>query len=315
MDWLTITVLTTTAGSDMVSDILIQAGSAGTMIEDRNDVALNQRPEGQWDIIDEEIARRMGEDVKVTGYYPADGTENDRVALVRSELARIRAMQLGFDAGRLEMSAARMDEEDWAENWKKNFKPFRITPRFIVRPGWEKAELAQGEEELVIDPGMAFGTGTHETTALCARLVEENVAPGSDVLDIGTGTGILAIAAARCGAKRVLATDIDPVAVRVAKENVETNGCGGRVEVRQGDLLAAADGAFDVVIANIIADVIIGMAAGVKRFVKDNGVFIASGITLEKQEAVLRSLRDAGFAIRDVREKGEWCAVLAAAEA
>lgn len=310
MDWLEITVLTTTAGSDLVSELLMEAGSSGTMIEDKNDVALNQRPEGQWDIIDEEIARRIGDDVKVTGYYEVNETIADTTAWIRSELERLRAADLGFDAGKLEMITGKVDEEDWAESWKKNFHPFRIGRHFVVKPGWEQFDTREGDVVLEIDPGMAFGTGTHETTGMCTELVEDNIVPGMKVLDIGTGTGILAIAAAKCGAVNCLATDIDKVAVRVAKENIEKNGCAGLIDVRAGNLLEVVDGTYDVVIANIIADVIIGMAKDVIGVVRPGGLFIASGITREKRDSVIGALKDAGFDVKRVMEKGEWCAIL-----
>ena len=184
MDWMGITVLTTTAGADMVSQVLIDAGTLGTMIEDKNDVAINQRPEGQWDIIDEAIAKRIGDDVKVTGYYEVDASLSDRVRLVEGEIARIRGLDLGFDAGKLEVICDTFAEEDWAENWKKAFKPFRLGKNMVIKPGWMDCEILKGDKVIEIDPGMAFGTGTHETTGMCVELVEKYVREGMSAIDV-----------------------------------------------------------------------------------------------------------------------------------
>lgn len=309
MDWMEYTVLTTTGASDLISQILMDAGSNGTMIEDKNDVAANQRPEGQWDIIDEAIAQRIGDDVKVTGYYEVDEKLRDRLMFIESELNRIKGLELGMDLGKLETRTHSVAEEDWTESWKKAFKPFRLGAHMLIKPSWETVETLPGDHVIEIDPGMAFGTGTHETTGMCVRLVEKYVKPGDTAIDIGTGTGILAIAAAHMGAKRVLATDLDAVAVRVARENVKINGFEGAIEMRCGDLLEVVDEQADVVIANIIADVIIGLAAPVKPYVADGGVFICSGIAVNRLEDVLAALGAAGYEVLDTLVEGEWAAV------
>ena len=309
MDWMEVTVLTTTAGADMVSQVLMDAGSDGTMIEDKNDVAINQRPEGQWDIIDEAIAKRIGDDVKVTGYYEVDASLNDKVRMIEGEIRRIKGLELGFDAGKLEVVQKTFAEEDWAENWKKSFKPFRLGSHMVIKPGWCDCEIAEGDKVIEIDPGMAFGTGTHETTGMCVELVEKYVTPGMNAIDVGTGTGILAIAAAHMGAEDVLAIDIDRTAVRVAAENIKINGFESKIRCKAGDLLENVEEQADVVIANIIADVIIMMAAPVKNHIKDNGIFICSGISIERKEDVLDALHQAQYEVLDVCTKGGWCAM------
>ena len=311
MDWMEYTVLTTTEGSDLISQILMDAGSAGTMIEDKNDVAANQRPEGQWDIIDEAIAQRIGDDVKVTGYYEVDEKLRDRLMTIESELSRIRELDLGMDLGKLETRTHSLAEEDWTESWKKAFKPFRLGAHMVVKPSWETVETAPGDHVIEIDPGMAFGTGTHETTGMCVELVEKYVRPGDTAIDIGTGTGILAITAAHMGAGKVLATDLDAVAVRVAAENVAANGFSDLIELRCGDLLDVVRESGDVVIANIIADVIIGLAAPVRARIVEGGIFICSGISVERRQDVQDALRAADYDVLDVLTEGEWCAMAA----
>ncbi len=309
MNWIKTTVLTTTIGADMVSQALIDAGSAGTVIEDKNDIALNQRPEGQWDIIDESIAKNMSDDVKVSGFYALDDRVSDSLARLREKISCLPALAPDADLGKLDISTSTLDDEDWAESWKKEYRVFRLGKSIVVRPSWEEYEPAPGDKIVSIDPGMAFGTGTHETTGMCVTLIEEYVRPGMTCLDIGTGTGILAIACAHMGAKRVIAGDIDPVAVRVARENVAINGFESVIETREGDLLSVADITADVVIANIIADVIINIAQPVTGFIKNGGTFICSGISEDRAEDVVDALTNAGFISVDVRNMGEWTAI------
>ena len=313
MDWIQLTVVTTTEGSELVSEALMEAGSAGTMIVDKNDVFANQRPEGMWDIIGEEIAEKMGEDVKVTGYYAMDMNARDCVAAARERIAELKRneAEYGIDFGSMECFMENVDEEDWAENWKKDFKPFRLGEHMVVKPGWEEVEVQPGDHIIEIDPGMAFGTGTHETTGMCVAMIEEHVKPGMSVIDIGTGTGILAIAAAHMGADPILATDLDHVAVRVAKENVEINGFADRIRVVEGDLLECVNETADVILTNIIADVLMFFAEPVRKHINKGGKFICSGISKEKRQGVIDVLNKAGYHILESRDKGEWTAIVA----
>ena len=310
-DWMQVKVLTTTAGADLVSEILLEAGSEGTMIEDRNDVFENQRPEGQWDIIDTAIADRIGEDVKVTGYYPIDENRNAVISSIASALGRLQALTPDVDLGKLEMQVQGFENEDWSESWKKSFKPIRLGEHIVICPGWLEYEKQPDDKVIEIDPGMAFGTGTHETTGMCAALIEKYVQPGQRVIDIGTGSGILAIVAAHMGAKEVLATDLDAVAVRVAAENAVLNGFGDKIDCRCGDLLDVVDVSGDVVIANIIADVILMLAKPVRERIVPNGVFICSGIAIDRREDVRRALLENDYEILDEPVKGEWAAFAA----
>ncbi len=309
MDWTSITIRTTTEGSEIVSGMLMSLGLAASEIEDKTDIQRAQRPEGKWDMIDESVFARMEDDVKMTVYIPSDERRDGTLREIESRLNDMKAEDFGIDMGKLTMEVGGVDDQDWAENWKKSYTAFPLGEHFVVKPTWCPWEAREGDKIIEMDPGMAFGTGTHETTAMCVGLVEEIVKPGMDVIDIGTGSGILAIAASMMGAKSVIATDLDPLAVKVAKENFERNGV--TAEARCGDLLEVVHETADVIIANIIADVICMLAAPVKPLVRPGGTFICSGIAAERKDEVVSALNQAGYVSLDVREKGPWCAVAA----
>ena len=309
MNWIEITVHTTTEGADIASQALIDAGSTGVSIEDKNDFDENQRAPGQWDLIDEQVLVNMPDDVLVHGYFGDDERIRDTVSQLEAHMRAVRDMELPFDVGALKLDIKTVHDEDWSENWKKYYKPFRAGRHLVVKPSWESYEPAEGDRVIEIDPGMAFGTGTHETTGMCVELVEKYVRSGDRVIDVGTGTGILAIAARLSGAGETFATDIDHVAVRVADENCRRNG--QQVTVRQGDLLSAVDeGAqFDVAIANIIADVVIALAGQIGAVLRPRGTFIFSGIIREREGDVAEALEREGYEICEVRRRGEWVAI------
>ena len=310
MDWKQITVATTTAGADMVSEILIEAGAAGTAIEDRAEVEAQQRLPGDWDYIDENILKNMALEVQVMAWYPVDSRLADTLVYIRQRLSDVLAMDLGFDAGTLVLTAGDVKDEDWENNWKQYYKPFEVGKRLLVKPIWENAS-GNGRIIIEMEPGMAFGTGTHETTFMCLEMLDEVVQPGIDVWDIGCGSGILSVAAVLLGAKGAVAVDRDPVAVSAAKINCELNHVEGLVDARLGDLMKGLAGHPDLIVANIIAEVIIAMAADAYAAVKPGGLFLCSGIILAREEAVKLALLAAGFTILEVKHMGEWVAVLA----
>lgn len=311
MDWLEVTVRTNTAGADMISELLISAGAKGTSIEDRFDAFSEPTDATQWDLIDPSVIEKMDEDTLVHAYFPAETTSRETIESLRARLAALTPEWLGFDAGKRELEIANVREEDWAENWKKYYKPFRVGRHLVVRPVWEKYEPQAGDKIISIDPGMAFGNGTHETTSMCLGLVEDYIKPGDTVLDVGTGSGILAIASVLMGAQSALGVDLDPVAVRVANENIERNGLSDRVRAQVGDLVKGIDTQADVVFANIIADAVIMLSRAVRAHMKPGGVFICSGIILEREQDVLDALSEAGFTVDRIEHRGEWSAIAA----
>jgi len=241
--------------------------------------------------------------VVVKGYLPADGDLARRRRALRRQLAPL-----------VSSSALRtrwLSEEDWAHVWKKFFPVLRVSPRLVVCPTWRSYRPRRGEAVIRLDPGMAFGTGQHPTTLMCLRALEELLRPGMDVLDLGTGSGILALAAARLGATSVLALDIDPQAAVVARENVRLNGLEAVVRVEEGGLDEAPSAAFDLAMANISAAVIVEVAAALAAVLRPGGVLIVAGFSAESADRVSSALTGTGLAVERALADGDWRALVA----
>ena len=306
MDWIEVTVSTNTQGADIVSEALLRQGAVGTQIIDRADVPDPSKPNGYWELIDPQMIEEMPEDVQVKAWFESlealRGLENILSALPG---------MTGMDLGTLKAVSQGVQEQDWSECWKQYYKPFRAGKRLVIKPSWESWEARPGDLIIELDPGMAFGTGTHETTAMCVEMIEKHY-HGGKVLDVGTGSGILAIAAARLGAGEVLGVDIDPMAVRVARENVKKSGLSGAIDIREGDLVAGLDGVkCDFAVANILADVIALLAAPLKQHLAPGAQFVCSGILREREQDVVDVLTQNGYTLFDRLQKGDWVALAA----
>ncbi len=304
MNWIEITISTNTMGADIVSEALLRQGAVGTQIIDRADVPDPAKPNGYWELIDPQMIEDMPEDVQVKAWF-----ENVEALRGLENILKALPGMAGFDLGTLAVSRQGVQEQDWSECWKQYYKPFRAGKRLVIKPSWEGWDAQPGDLIIELDPGMAFGTGTHETTAMCVEMIEKHYRGGS-VLDVGTGSGILAIAAARLGAKDGLGVDIDPMAVRVARENVEKNGLSGVIDIREGDLVAGLDDVTcDFAVANILADVIALLAAPLRRHLKPGAIFVCSGILKEREDDVKQALSENGYALFDRLQKGDWVAL------
>jgi ribosomal protein L11 methyltransferase len=313
MQWCEAIVHTNTQGSDAVSELMIRMGATGTEIVDRADVPDPTKPGVYWEMFDPAMLNAMPEDVLVKGWFAQDGNTHDVLAGLRAQLAALKAD--GFDFGALSMETADVADEDWAENWKQYYKPFRIGDRLVVKPSWEVYAPQMGDVVVELDPGMAFGTGTHETTFMCMELLQVYLREGERVMDVGTGSGILAIAAAKLGASRVLAVDIDPDAVRVAAENIAKNGVGDTVRAVAGDLVNGESMPCELAVANIVADAICLLAGPLTRHLTRGGVLICSGIIREREADVLAAAQAAGYAVAERLTRGEWVALALRSEA
>ena len=239
---------------------------------------------------------------QVTGYLPADDRLEGRLDTLQAALLALAGF--GVSGAGTELTLRTVEEADWANAWKAFYKPLRVGRHLVVTPPWETPALEDGDRVLTIDPGMAFGTGSHPTTQLCLAALEDYVQPGQRVADIGAGSGILAIAAAKLGASEVVATDTDPLAVRIAGDNAHSNGV--RVQTQE----APPTGTYDLVVANILADVIIGMAEGLAGWVAPGGILIASGIIDTREADVRFAVEGEGFSPLETRREGEWVALV-----
>ncbi len=271
------------------------------MIEDFSDIDLKTC---YGDLVDESILNADKTVASVSAFLPADRPFTDAVAFVRERMA-----ESGFE-GKVEIIG--VSEEDWANSWKAYYKPIHIGKKIVIVPAWEKYEEQPGEIIVRMDPGMAFGTGTHETTRLVIELLETYTKQGARVLDVGCGSGILAICAAKLGAAVCKAYDIDPVAVRVARENIKDSG-EQNVTCDVSDLLKQVDlsgGRYDLICANIVADIIIRMAPDVGAYMKDDAVLLASGIITERAEEVVDALAANGLRVTERLDENGWCALV-----
>jgi len=300
MNWREVAVTVSSAGEEAVADLFYQLGCPGVSVEDPS-LLKSYVESGAWDYHD------FGE-ISLTGTSVVKGylCENEELQVKLEQLEEsLKTLLQRFPDWVLQVKGLTVKEEDWANSWKVYFKPVRIGRHFLIKPTWEEVEPQAEDIILELDPGMAFGTGTHATTSLCLEALEEIVKPGITMFDLGTGSGILAIAAAKLGAK-VEAIDLDPVAVKVAKDNVELNQVGDRVRVQQGDLGSVLSGQADLVVANIIADVILMLIPDLKRILKKEGEFLASGIIEHRSPEVEEELLKHGLAVLEKRINSGW---------
>ena len=309
MNWTEVTIKTTTEAVEAISNILMEERCGGVMIEDPKDFLFQKKNELDWDYVEEEVFNKSGQDgVLIKTYIPEERNVLELIETVKARIALLPSF--GLDIGEGSVSLSNVNESDWANEWKKYYKPTKVGKKIVVKPSWEEYEKQEGDLIIELDPGMAFGTGTHETTSMCIRELENYVDETKTVFDIGCGSGILAIAAAQLGAKEVVAGDLDEVAVKVSKENCEINHVSDKVVVKHGSLFEVVDSKADVIVANIIADIIKILAKDVSKFLKEDGVFISSGIILAKIDEVCESLEENGFEIVKVERLGEWSAIV-----
>ena len=308
MKWAEISIQTTPEATEAVANIFHDLGTSGVVIEDP-ELINSYRHSGTWDYCG--IPEDDSGVVTVIAYLPVDNRLHESLKLFEQKVNELAHHDI--DKGSGEIRWREVHEDDWSSAWKQYFHPLKIGERIVIKPTWEDYQPAEGEMIIELDPGMAFGTGTHQTTQMCVRCLEEVLIPGCTVFDVGTGSGILAIAAAKLGAKDVRAVDLDPVAVKTARENVVLNKVQDIVRLSEGDLLTgiAGEDKADLIIANIVADVIIRMAADLPRRIKEEGIFIGSGIITGRLSDVAAALEQMGFYVEKVVEEGTWAAVVA----
>ena len=320
MNWLELHIDTTHAGLEPVETLLSSLGIDGVVIDDETEFQdFLENNHQYWDYVDEDLEKEMQGKSRVTFYLQADEEGFAKMGEVRIALENLKKTAQG--CGTLLMTMDSLQDADWENNWKQYYKPMEIGERLLVIPQWEQEDpkvrkaLEGGRVPLILEPGLTFGTGSHATTRLCLTALEQAVQGGEKVLDLGCGSGILSIAALKLGAASALAVDIDDKCLDVAYENAAMNGIGrDTYTVKVGDILsdealrAEIGGGYDVVLANIVADVIIGLGPMVRSLLRENGVFLCSGIIDTRAEEVADKLRQAGLEILDTRSSEGWYA-------
>lgn len=306
-DWIEVNIVTSSEAVEAVTGILYNTPVKGVSIEDSEDVEFKKKHPGDWDYFDETLLK-VKKGAVVKAYYKEDEHFNEHFEYIKNSVNNLG--EFGIDKGEGLVVSSKVNEQDWENNWKKYYKPTKVGARVVVKPIWEEYIPKNHELVVELDPGMAFGTGTHETTRMCIQALERYVDENSTVFDIGTGSGILAIAAAKLKAKSAIGVDLDPVAVDSAKQNVAKNDLKN-IDIRHGNLMEVVDGKANVIVANIIAEVIKILIPDINKSLIHGGYFISSGIIKDRAQDVINELKKNKFEILEVNNQGEWICIVA----
>lgn len=308
MQWNEVKVATASEAVEAVANILMESGASGVMIEDVLDVE-NFKSDAYGELLDKENYQTIEEGAEVTAYYPETTFLPEILPVIKERINRLP--EFGLAIGANQVTIAQVSEENWATAWKKYYHPVNISHFLTIVPSWQEYTPKHAEEKIItLDPGMAFGTGTHPTTRLTLQALEVVLQGGETVLDVGTGSGVLSIASKYLGAKHVYAYDLDEVAVRAAKENMDLNPVAKDVVVAANDLLKGINHSADVIVANILADIIVLMIEDAYRLLKEDGRLIVSGIIEEKKAMVLAEMAKAGFEVDQIFNQKDWYAII-----
>ncbi len=324
MEWTEVKIYTTTEGIEPVTAALLETGVTGIQIEDDNELKDFLTTSSQyWDYVDEELLNKPVEETKIT-VYVSDNIYGEEILLhIKDAINRLKTMDLGLDMGRLAIeTSCGLNDEEWLNKWKEYYKPFNVGKRILVKPVWEEVENPEGRVVFNINPGHVFGTGLHQTTQLCMLELEKYVNENSVVADLGCGSGILSIVALLLGAKSAFAVDIDANAIKTAYKNAELSGVDkSKYYVTSGNVIddeklqnEIGYDKYDVVVANIIADVICAISPLVPRQLKKSGVFIASGIIKDRVDDVYEALDKCNLKVVSTNTKDEWVCITSVKE-
>jgi ribosomal protein L11 methyltransferase len=307
MEWIEIRAYTTPEAAEAISELFMAKGANGTEMVDP--YAFRQVLENNeyLDYADEGLIESYGQDIIIKAWFPAVDNPDELVRELKNSLKNFGKY---FDLGLGKIEYEKRDDSEWKDNWKAYFKPFKLTESIVVKPSWENYNPKDQEIVIEIDPGMAFGTGTHVTTSMCANLGEKYLTKGDRVLDLGCGTAILALSAVKLGASSALAVDIDDQAVKTAEINIEKNGESNRIEVLKGAINHVPERTFDLIFVNIIADIIIEISEHIKKYTHSNTRIILSGIIKNRRKEVIEAYVSKGFTIIEELIMGEWAAVV-----
>ncbi|WP_171038039.1 50S ribosomal protein L11 methyltransferase [Aquibacillus sediminis] len=309
MKWSELCIHTTNEAIEPISNILHEAGASGVVIEDPKDLAK------EWDTMLGEVYELNPDDypeegVYVKAYLPLNSFLGETVDAIKQSINNL--LLFDIDLGRNKITVSEVNEEDWATAWKKYYKPVKISEKVTITPTWEEYTPVSSDEVIIeLDPGMAFGTGTHPTTVLSVQALERFVEEGHTVIDVGSGSGVLSIASVRLGAKQVYAYDLDEIAVKSTTINAKLNKVNEQIAVKQNNLLTNVEQQADIIVSNILAEIILRFEKDAYRCLKPGGVFITSGIIQAKKQAVKEALVAAGFEIVEMNQMEDWVSIIA----
>lgn len=317
MNWTEVNIYTTTEGVDILCASLMDIGIKGFVVKDSSDFKeFLENKDGKWDYIDDDLMNLSNCETCLTVYLPDNSQGMEMMISLRALLKQIKSNDDNNMFGRLELELLQVKEEDWANNWKQYFKPLKVGKKLLVKPSWEECSNNDERVVLEIDPASSFGTGQHNTTKLCLELLEESLNSGDRVLDLGCGSGILSIGAMLLGASEITAVDIEQNAVETAIENAGKNNipedkytayCGDIIS--DHELCEKIGSGYDLITANIVADVLIAMSDLFRQKLKNNGILIISGIITERKDEVVNAVVDSGFEVIETAEGEGWAAV------
>ena len=318
MDWIKVKIYTSSEGIEPLSGRLYSLGITGLEIEDEKDfLDFLENNKQYWDYVDEELMEEKKGETTVSAYVSDNASSHEMLMAIKNTVNEMKALDENGSFGRLAIEADNMHEDDWANNWKKYFHPMEVGEKILIKPEWE--DCVNSGERIVfsINPGMTFGTGSHYTTQLCIEALEKYIKEGCNMLDLGCGSGILSIISLLLGANEATAVDIDPNAVGIAYQNADRNNVDkNRYHVYAGNIISDTelqnkiDGKYEVVCANIVADVIIALAPIARRYMAENGVFITSGIIEDREDDVRRRLVECGFEIIGTSRRKDWISIV-----
>lgn len=309
MKWSELCIHTTNEAVEPISNILHEAGASGVVIEDPLEL-VRERENVFGEIYQLDPNDFPEEGVIVKAYLPVNSFLGETVDGIKELINNL--VEYDIDLGANKVTISEVNEEEWATAWKKYYHPVKISEQITIVPTWEEYTPVSSDEKIIeLDPGMAFGTGTHPTTILCIQALEKQVKPGMHIIDVGTGSGVLTIAAAKYGAAEILALDLDEVAVNSAKINCKLNKVHDKVTIKQNDLLKEVDVEADIIVANILAEVIVRFTDDVERLLKPGGRFISSGIIKQKRAEVEEAIKNSGLIIEEVMTMEDWVSITA----
>ncbi len=317
MNWTEVNIMTSTFGIEPLTACLMDIGIKGFVIKDAEDFnEFLENKEGKWDYIDEDLMGLSECETCVTVYIPENAQGAEMFSSLKSLVKTLKENDTENQMGRLVIESDSVREEDWANNWKQYFKPLKVGKNLLIKPSWEKYNENDGRIILEIDPASSFGTGQHNTTRLCLELMENVLKNNDRILDMGCGSGILSIGAILLGAENAVAVDIEENSVKTAVENAEKNNIGkdkyaaycGNI-ITDEELINKIGCGYDIITANIVADVLIAMSGIFMRFIRKGGTLIISGIIIERKDEVIESIKNAGFTMNEIKESDGWCAV------